>query len=252
MPALRIAVMTIGLAAFPMAAVVADTRSAPAAHCVDGRSIAEAYQADDRTLAIRGGDGRRHVLALGESCPGVLEDKAVQVLGWSGWVCGAAGEVVRSDTRSCPIAGTSEIDARAYAALLKRAHADVETLDTVVVTSARRRGFRGTPDYCVANSWLRGWHETPQGIVVEVSPRRSGGHRFYRIETRGACSVQSGAASLSLASAMGLGMVCGNAGDHVSFSRSNASAMPGLDTFHGATSPFGARCEVSQVYPLER
>lgn len=233
-------------------AVMAETRDAPAAHCVDGRALAEVYQADDTTLAIRGGDGRRHLVTLGESCPGILEGAGAQVVGWSGWVCGAAGEMVRSGTRSCPISGTSVIDTRTYAALLKQAHADMPTLETVVVRSARQRGFRGTPDYCVANSWLRGWHETPEGIVVEVSPRRSGGHRFYRIETRGACSMQSGSESLSLASVMGLGMVCGNPGDHVVFSRSNTGAVAGLDTFHGAVSPFGARCEVSQVYPLER
>lgn len=251
MHGLRIATLAIGLAVLP-GVCPAETRALPAAHCIDGRTITESYQADDRTLAIRGGDGRRHVLALGASCPGILEGEGVQVIGWSGWVCGLDGEVVRSGTRECPVAGTAVIDTRTYADLLKRAHADMQTLDTVVVTSARQRGFRGTPDYCVANSWMRGWHETPEGIVVEVSPRRSGGHRFYRIETRGSCSMQSGAASMSLVSAMGLGMVCGNAGDHVVFTRDNTGGMPGLDTFHGAVSPFGARCEVSQVYPLER
>lgn len=245
-----ITALAAGLAALTGATQL-EARDPPAAHCVDGRSVAEAAQADDRTLAIRGEDGRRHVLALGAACPGILEGEGVQVLGWQGWVCGAEGEVVRSGARECPIAGTAVIDTRVYADLMKRAHAGMNTLDAVVVQGVRQRGFRGTPDYCVANSWMRGWHETPQGIVVEVSPRRSGGHRFYRIETRGSCSMQTGAASMSLVSAMGLGMVCGNAGDHVVFTRDNSSGMPGLDPFHGAVSPFGARCEISQVYPLE-
>ena len=251
MHARRMTAFVAGLVALT-GVIPLEARDPPAPHCIDGRSIAEAAQADDRTLAIRGDDGRRHVLELDGTCPDILEGEGVQVLGWNGWVCGVEGEVVRGATRDCPIAGTAVIDTRAYADLMKRAHAGMRTLDRVVVQGVRQRGFRGTPDYCVANSWMRSWHETPQGIVVEVSPRRSGGHRFYRIEMRGSCIMQTGGAAMSLVSAMGLGMVCGNAGDHALFTRDSTSGMPGLDPFPGIVSPFGARCEISQVYPLER
>lgn len=239
-----------------LASASAHARHAPADHCIDGRAISEAYQVDDRTIVLRGEDGRRHSLTLDIDCPAIFGEHDIQITGWQGWICGASGEAIRSDARSCPILATRVIDSRDYAAALQKVNADMRTLAPVVVKAKRRRGFIGTADYCVANRWLRSWYESGEGLFVEVSPRRSGGNRYYRIETHGNCGNQYNAESLSLMSAMGLGVVCGNAGDHVVFGRESRGALTG-QALLGSPLPrampaIEPRCEISRVYPVER
>lgn len=236
-------------------ALPATGREPPAAHCIDGRAIAEAHQVDAHTLQLRDAAGNRRTVMLAGPCPAVLDDGAPAFVGWGGWLCGADGDTVRSATLECPVAAVTPVDARDYAALLRDSRETMRTLDRVVVQDRRARGFRGTPDYCVASRWLRSWHDGPDGLEVEVSPRQAAGHRRYRIELQGVCDSDR-ADTLRLVSGTGTGVVCGHAGDHAVFSRSTQADDPTGAGFMRAlgdtTASARSRCQVSRVYPLER
>ena len=236
-------------------ALPATGREPPAPHCIDGRAIAEAHQIDAQTLLLRDTRGDRRQLTLADACPGLLDDSAPAFVGWDGWLCGRDGEAVRAADRACPVASVAPVDARDYAALLRDSRQAMRTLDRVVVQDRRARGFRGTPDYCVASRWLRSWHDGPQGLEVEVSPRQAAGHRRYRIELQGQCDTDR-ADTLNLVSGMGTGVVCGHAGGHAVFSRSTEATDPSGAGFMRTLGSTGAvartRCQVTRVYPLER
>ncbi|NYZ61405.1 hypothetical protein [Luteimonas deserti] len=232
-------------------ALPAAGREPPAPHCVDARAIAEIHQADPFTLVLRDDNGGRHRLGLAGDCAGVLADEDARLVGRDGWICGAPGEAVQSARHACPVALVTPVDARAYAALVREAQAAPTTLGALVVRGERVRGFRGTPDYCVANRWLRSWHQGPSGIEVDVSPRQASGHRRYRIETTGACD-DDGAEVLTLVSGTGTGMVCGHAGDHVLFSRAATAGGLEGEILRRISAGGETRCRVASVYPIDR
>lgn len=123
------------------------------------------------------------------------------------------------------------------------------------MTAPRQRGFRGTTAYCLDTRWMRGWHEDAEGIVVEVSARRSGGNRFYRVELEAGCDDAGGSLGLQLVSKVGGSMVCGFPGDRAMFSSDlQRSGLAGAFA-RNAVSHFGRMdadgCAVAQVYPIE-
>ena len=240
----------VGVVVLLTGAHVASTqaREPPVAHCIDGRELVDARQIDARTLVLQDNDAGRRRVTLSDDCADVLRDEQVQFVGWGGWICGIDGDVVRSSVRTCRIETVDLLDAQAYAALLRSAQ--VPMLDTVVVQGRRTRGFSGTPDYCVANRWLRSWHDGPDGLVVEVSPRRAAGHRHYRIETAGSCGFQFDADTLTLVSAMGTGVVCGHPGDQVVFGSDSTDVE--LRSQRVPRAAALARCTITGVYPIER
>lgn len=240
----------IGVVVILTGAHVASTqaREPPASQCIDGRKLADARQIDARTLVLQDTAAGRRRVTLSDDCADVLRDDQVQFVGWGGWICGNDGDVVRSSVRTCRVEAVDLLDAQTYAGLLRNAQAPM--LDTVVVQGRRTRGFSGTADYCVANRWLRSWHDGPDGLVVEVSPRRTAGHRHYRIETAGSCSFQFDADTLALVSAMGTGVVCGHPGDQVVFGRDSSGGDIRSQRVPRAAAL--ARCTITGVYPIER
>lgn len=233
----------------------------PAAHCVDARQVREAWQSDGRTLAIRLEDGSRHRIELAEDCSGANMAEQPRLLTRGGWLCGGNDELLQVDQRTCPVAGMAAIDAREFAehARLANQLARATMLDRVEVRGERVRSFAGTSAYCVAPSHVRGWNMDAEGMVVEVSPRRSGGNRFYRVELAGYCSELREANAMELESGMGIGAVCGNAGDLAI----PVLPLPGdAPTLSASVTPFGSRrppgsivateCRVTRVYPIER
>lgn len=157
---------------------------------------------------------------------------------------------------SCPIASVRVVDTREYGDIVRRAREEhISTFDPVVASAPRQRSFVGTTDYCLRVDALRGWQEDVDGLRVEVSPRRAGGHRHYRIETDGGCGDMANADTLRLVSGVGLGMLCGNPGDRAVFSRAQPSGAAGVSGFprplmqgrlaaaHG--------CRINRLYPIE-
>lgn len=243
------------------ATLVADARiPRPAAHCLDARDIQEAWQSDDRTLAIRLGDDTRYRLELADECPDATRDGQPRIVSRGGWVCGRNDERLIAGERECAIAGMARIDAREFADHARTAGKGEgegdETLDTVIVAETRTRGFNGSPSYCLNARHMRGWREDQDGLVVEVSPKRSGSHRYYRVELAGTCPDASYMQHMRLESARGTSVICGHPGDRALFGDPHPSAVAGA---HGANGVSMSRyalshrfgCTVSRVYPLE-
>ena len=116
-----------------------------------------------------------------------------------------------------------------------------------------QHGFRGTATYCFAPRYLRSWSEDPKGVTVEVSPRHSGGNRYYRVELTGSCPMLDRASSVTFVSGLDLGIICGNPGDELVVQRETptpypAQGNPMLDR-PGRPSTAAARCAVAAVYP---
>ena len=224
---------------------------APAPNCLDARSMSEVRQASERTLAVVQADGRRFRVDLGEDCPAAADDAQASMLAREGWVCGRGNEYLRSGQRLCAVAAVAGIDAKAYAELAlasHRRHGDVATLDAVEVRAEKRRGFGGSVQYCLNPRYMRGWNEDSKGLVVEVSPQRSGGNRYYRVELAHSCPELYDATTIELRSGMGISAVCGNPGDVV-------VAVPEMRSGEGIARSAGAlsriQCPIASVYPID-
>lgn len=227
---------------------LAGQRTPPQPHCLDARLIggAEGIRAD--TVAIRLKDGQRFRVELARDCPAPASRLSVRGAA-EGWLCGAPGEALVIGDTHCPVAAVAPIDARGYADLLReRDHHQVATLDPLQVQAPRQsRGFRGNSDYCVAVDHVRSWNEDPQGVTVEVSPRRAAGNRFYRIELASGCPSLANAQTMVLVSGMGIGMVCGHPGDRLQLLRPERETILPGDPGNRSRRH---ECSISRVYPL--
>ncbi|MCD9032341.1 hypothetical protein LDO32_11450 [Luteimonas sp. Y-2-2-4F] len=240
-----------------LAAGEAAGREPPAPGCFDFRTIDGAWLAAPREVLLRTGDGARGRLLLAEDCPAPPAGEAIGALAPEGWLCPGGQAWIRSGERLCAVSSLHPLDAAAFADALRAADAasGTATMDPVEVRGrggrgGRGRGFAGTTEYCVDSRHLRGWHADRDGLVVEVSPMRHAGHRYYRIETANACSHADAADHLRLVSATGLTAVCGHAGDRVVLTRDRPAGVE-----IATPSMFGTRtaergCDIRRVYPL--
>ena len=237
---------TIALFALLGAAVGshADARSpAPAAHCLDARQMQEARQASPQTIAIALNDGTRYRVDLAQSCPDAVNGGQASLLAREGWVCGSSPEFVEAGGQRRPVAAVTPIDARTYAHLARAG-----ARDTVQVHAGKRHGFTASASYCLNPRWMRSWSEDGQGLIVEMSPKRAGGNRFYRVELSSACPDLAESQQIELRSGMGIGVVCGNAGDQV-VSINDTPFERGRQI---TARPSRFACPIAAVYPLDR
>lgn len=245
-------VLLLALLALPVTA----REARPSPGCFDARGVVEVVQAGDATLGVRLADNSRYRVELGAACRGIMGSPGATLVSPGGWVCGRAGEAVRAGSRSCPVTGTSPIDARAFSELARQARdaGGLRVLGAVEVTGQRRRGFTGSPAYCLNAAELRGWHEDGDGLVVQVGPRYSRGHRFYRVELSGGCQSLASSAHLVLVSKFGTSLICGFPGDRAVL-RSEVAASGYENEFTRPASERGLAtangCQVSLVYPIE-
>ncbi len=251
-------------AAPSLASEAAPQRQPPQPHCLDARGITAMRQPDPRTLLLTAADGSHHQLGLDRDCPGLEHAEHAELLGRDGWICNSRDAFVRTGGMQCRVTSVAMLDARQYAARLRASEHDaVATLDRVEVHGQRRQGwhgFRGSYDYCFNPRDVRSWSEDPEGLLIETSPRRSGGHRWYRVELASHCPELDSSPSLQFVSGVGIGLICANPGDSVVASRDTMGAfagskgLPGVDNLADparAASPIasGIRCEVAAVYP---
>ena len=149
------------------------------------------------------------------------------------------------------------VDKREYAGMVREAQRhDISTFDPVVVSAPQQHRFTGTSDYCLRVDALPGWQEDREGLRVEVSPRRAGGNRLYRIETHGGCGDMANAETLRLVSGVGLGMVWGNPGNRVVLARSQPATLGGVSGFPHplmqSTLAAEHGCRINRLYPIDR
>ncbi|MGY0798526.1 DUF6491 family protein [Lysobacter sp. A286] len=234
-------------------------RIAPAGNCLDTRLVNEVFQADERTLAVAASDGLRYRLSFADACGDVTTASDAKMLAKDGWMCGTGNEFIAMNDRLCPVDSVARISAAEYAEHARASHTSPDgtvTLSTVKVQGERRRGFAASSNYCINPRYIRGWSEDPEGVVVEMDPRRSGGNRFYRVELTGSCPQLSGGSAMSMRSGMGIGLVCGNPGDTIQAgTRAFAGGRPpdflmtGSDRLQILGAKFG--CPVRSVYPMD-
>lgn len=258
----RIASLTLiaALSGFPASAsppARAEQPPPPAPYCFNAREVREARQSDAQTLVVRLNDESRYRIELADACPDALWSGRPQLVSRHGWICGSNEDHVDLGDRHCAVAGLARIDAREYADHAMRsqrlARSDAAVLDAVEVRGQRRRGFAGTTANCLDTRHMRGWREDGRDIVVEMSPRRSGGNRYYRVELGGQCTEMATMHHLRLQSAIGGNVVCGNAGDRAVFFREDstvADAAPFRRRIHEGGLAARAGCPVSLVYPV--
>lgn len=253
--------------ALPLTATHAQTpvptpRIPPAPGCLDARQMDEVRQVSPALLAVQGRDGQRFRIDLADGCPGASQAQAV-LLAREGWVCGSGREYVRIGDATCAVAAIATVDAREYAALARASQVGddgVITLDTVQVRAPRRHGFAGSSSFCFNPRYLRAWSEDRQGMLVELSPKRSGGHRYYRVELAQSCPDLDSAPAITFRSGVGIGLICGNPGDRVVaqdsggnsvFDSGNADALIPGDERRWSRRGIRIQCTVSAVYPHE-
>lgn len=240
----------------PPASAPAEQAPRPSPHCFSARDVREVRQSDPSTLAIRLGDDARYRLELADPCPDALRADRLQLTSRQGWICGSNEEILDLGERQCAVAGVARIDAREYAEHAVRSDrgggigAERGTLETIDVRGSRRpHGFGGTTAYCLDARYMRAWSEDAGGLVVEVSPRRSSGNRYYRVELGSGCAEMSSAIHMQLISGVGTTAICGNVGDRAVFFRDENVGGVQRPRIEGSlAAQYG--CTVQQVYPL--
>lgn len=248
--------MSLALLLLAIAPIATDRAPAPSADCLDARTTSQVRQLDERTLLVSA-DGSYHRIVTEAACP-LAADTGAALLARDGWVCGGEREYVQSGQQLCRITEIQTLSARDYARQARRIDLSGQGIDGEVMPAVEvrarlgsQRGFRGSPEYCVRPSLVRGWSADGEGILVQTSKRRSGGHGSYRIEFAGGCPDAAYLSNLRLKSGVGLDLVCGNPGDvavleadsSVSASIERISATPTLATARG--------CLIAAVYPAE-
>lgn len=236
---------------------VVQGREPPSPQCIDARRVSDSHQIDARTVLLRTDDGIRASATLGTACPDLFTDGDVRLLAPDGWLCGGADDAVVTRAQRCAVESVTHVDARQYAEILQRGRTD-NTLDAVVVTGRRVKSFAGTTDYCVRTTGLRSWQDSIGGVTVEVSPRKAGGNRYYRLETVGRCGDAVNADLVELLSGLENGMVCGHPGDRVVFRKLHEGADPtnvrgvtAMQRFLQSGLAARAGCQITRVYPVE-
>lgn len=254
MPAVHLAaVFAAALSATP--ATSAAARTPPAPNCLDARDVREVFQSDARTLALVQSDGRRYRVDLADACPDIDGVTGTRMLAANGWMCGAGNEYVAVGEALCPVAAVEPITSAEYAGHARASQTAADgstTLATVVVQGEARRGFAASHSYCFSPRHVRGWSEDPRGLVVEVSPKRSGGNRHYRVELVRSCPHLSGPVEIAFASGPGIGVICGNPGDDIRVTSTGRPAdfvMTGSDRLQVLGAKAG--CPIRAVYPLD-
>jgi len=194
-------------------------------------------------------------MELDADCPVFAEGVDLETFAHEGWACPGSRVFVRGGDITCPVIRMTALSSSGLAEALheRDAHmqAGVATLDRVEVRERRHwRDIRGTTDYCVDARFLRGWREDRAGLVVEVSPRRHAGHRYYRVETVDRCPDLADARTIRLVSRSGGAAVCGYPGDKVVLVDDPPADFARMDK--PRTVVFGRGCEISRVTPLPR
>lgn len=227
-------------------------REPPAAGCIDMYDLKGGWRSGARELLIRANDGSGARLELDSACPPFAEGVDLATFAPGAWACPGVEMVVRGGDTICPVVRLDVLPESELAAALRTRAARLQavTLDRVVARGQHWRDIRGTTDRCVDARFLRGWSPHADGLVVEVSPRRHSGNRFYLVETVEQCAGSHNAHSVRLVARSGGAAVCGRPGDRAVL-MGHASA--GLVAMGGPPSgAFDRGCEISRVSPLPR
>lgn len=230
-------------------------REPAAADCIDLHDLGGGWRTGEREILIRSSGRTGARLELDPACPAFAEGVDLETLAPEGWACPGGPVFVRGGDATCPVIRMSGLSELELGEALRTWEANVRptaTLDRVEIRGEWHwRDRTGTTDYCVDARYLRGWDWDGRELVVEVSPRRHAGHRYYRVETANMCpDLASAHTAIRLVSRNGGAAVCGRPGDRVVL----VNAAPERFTQMGGppTGAFGRGCEIERVIPLPR
>jgi len=231
-----------------------EARTPPVPDCLDARDVQQVEQNTPGAIAVADGQGRAFRLDFAAACPGVNEADTLRLEAPRGWACGQPGERVVVDGRSCAVSAVTPIDGRSFATIARESSSQYAATLPGVTVSAKGRGgrsgdtphtFQTSSAVCFATRNIRGWSESPEGVVVETNPRRNGGHRYYHVELASTCSILAGATDVDFQSGLQNGLICGNPRDRIVL-------MPsGIEGDGRTYTPSFARpgCDILAVYP---
>jgi hypothetical protein len=258
----NVALWVFSFSAMSLSAAASDRAPPPNSDCMDARIAERMYAVSPWQLVVALRDGQRFRIELGEACPAVTRiDAHMKLLAEQGWACGSGNEFVEVTDKTagsalCTVAALAPVDSREFARLAREAsfgngRIDAVELAPVEVVAQRPRGFRGTTDFCFATRHVRGWHEDGGGLVVDVSPLRSGGNTRYRVELASSCIELGVSDEIVLRSGVGNGLICGHTGDQVvAQARPVTGALVSMLDSEPPTRASG--CQIREVYPMER
>ncbi|AWH53298.1 hypothetical protein C1924_08975 [Stenotrophomonas sp. ESTM1D_MKCIP4_1] len=233
-----------------------EARTPPAPACLDARDVQQVEQDTPGSIAVADGQGRAFRIDFAAACPGVNEADTLRLEAPQGWACGQPGERVVVDDRTCVVRAVTPIDNRSFATIARESSRQYAATLPGVTVSAKGRGrrsgdtphtFQTSSAVCFATRNVRGWSETPGGVVVETNPRRNGGHRYYQVELASSCSILAGASEVDFQSGLQNGLICGNPRDRIVM-------MPsGIEGDGRSYTPSFARpgCDILAVYPKD-
>ena len=226
---------------------------APSPDCLDARALERVHAVDENTLVVDAENGW-FVVAHASGCD---VERSARLLAKDGWVCGGGRELVQVGDTGCPVLSVTRVDGRTYAGLAHAADRRRYALDDdtpslapveVQARARRRAGFRGDASYCFSPAAVRGWQLDGNELVVQTAPRRNGGKKAYRVALVSSCPELTWADAVEFRSGLGLGMICGNAGDYA-FAVDDGIAL-GVDDREPTR--FAARgCGIAAVWPTE-
>ena len=226
-------------------------REAPGPDCIDLQNLSGGWRTGEHELLLRAEGNAGARLELDAACPRFPEGVDLMTVAPDDWACPRSRMYVRGGGITCTVMLMDPLSVSQVAEALRQREERLRRtvdLDRVLVQGRHWRDIRGTTDRCVDARFLRGWYQHADGLVVEVSPRRHSGHRFYLVETVETCSDLHGAHSVDLVARSGGAAVCGRPGDKVVLISYRSAGFVSMGSPPSAA--FARGCEIRRVTPL--
>ncbi len=185
------------------------------ASCIVAAAARDTRVADAQTL-LMADDQRLYRVDLTEACPALLELHSISLRAREGRLCGSRGDAVIANGDTCDVARVIPVEASEYAqrAGMSEAQLAVELppqLDTTDVTAPRLPRSFTSGKFCFDPNRATGW-QLIDGNRLRVDLRRRG---KVELTLATSCPELERASAVAFRSGLGVGAVCGNAGDRV-------------------------------------
>lgn len=189
--------------------------ASPDGDCIVASAARDTRVADAQTL-LMADDQRMYRVDLAQTCPALLELRSISLRAREGRLCGSRGEAVIANGDLCEVAVVTPIEAGEYAqrAGMSEAQLALELppqMDATEVTAPRLPRSFTSGKFCFDPNRATGW-QMLDGNRVRVDLRRRG---KVELTLSASCPELEQASAVSFRSGLGVGAVCGNAGDRI-------------------------------------
>ena len=193
----------------------ANVWASPDGDCIVAAAARDTRVADAQTL-LMADDQRLYRVDLAQTCPALLELHSISLRAREGRLCGSRGEAVIANGDICEVARVMPIEASEYAqrAGMSETQLAVELppqLDTTDVTAPRLPRSFTSGKFCFDPNRATGW-QLIDGNRLRVDLRRRG---KVELTLATSCPELERASGVFFRSGLGLGAICGNAGDRI-------------------------------------